>query len=77
VAGMRVVEVGRFRAATDSGRMVAIIQYQEYIPAGTLPDPDAEVEGLQYFRTSAGQNVNWIDSDTYVIVGTGEVVRRT
>ena len=41
----RELETSRFTAKTDTGKEYIIVQYQEYISAATLNDPNAEIEG--------------------------------
>ncbi|KAA3642802.1 MAG: hypothetical protein DWQ07_19955 [Chloroflexi bacterium] len=72
----RIQEIGRFVAQSDSGQEYTIVQYQEFIDAGARDDPNAEVPGLKSMKTTTGLHVNYIDSDTFKIVPTGEVVRR-
>jgi len=72
----REIEVGRFSVKTDKGKKYTIIQYQEYIQAPTYDNPNAEIQGLKRLVTTTGLSVNYIDSDTYKIVETNEVVHR-
>lgn len=72
----REVETGRFLAKTDTGKAYTIIQYQEYISAGSSSDPHAEVEGLKRLSTSTGLHVNHIDPKTFKVVETDEIVRK-
>lgn len=69
-------EIDRFTATADSGKTYTIIIFQEYIPSGTLDSPHDMIEGLKSVLTSSGARVNRIDSDTYQIVQTGEIVRK-
>ena len=69
-------EIDRFNAKADSGKMYTITIYQEYIPAGTLDSPHDMIEGPKSVFTSSGDRVNRIDSETYQIVQTGEIVYR-
>jgi hypothetical protein len=46
----RTREIGRFFAKTDSGKEYEIIQYQDYIDASTMDNPNAEVPGKNVCR---------------------------
>jgi hypothetical protein len=68
-------EVERFIAKTDKGKEYTIIHYQEYLTANDF-DGEDEIEGLEGYTTSEGLFVNRIDSKTFQIVETNEVVRK-
>lgn len=72
----REIETDRFLVKTDTGKEYTIVQYQEYISAASFDDPQAEVEGLKRLSTSTGLDVNYIDSKTFKVVETNEVVRK-
>ncbi|MDO8531902.1 MAG: hypothetical protein Q7T26_07015 [Dehalococcoidia bacterium] len=72
----REVEAGRFRVVTDDGRLFVIVEYQEFIPVGTLTSRHEEIPGMKRLATSTGFHVNFIDSTTFEIVETGERVRK-
>ena len=72
----REVMVNRFLAQTDNGKRYTIFEYQEYIPAASLPHPNAEIPSLKRWDTSTGRHVNNIDSETFQIVEADEVVRK-
>lgn len=72
----RTVETDRFLVKGDGGRTYTIVQHQEFISAGTLPNPRAEVAGLKSWATSTGLTVDTIDRETFEIVETGERVRK-
>ncbi|NQT05426.1 MAG: hypothetical protein HQ577_05390 [Dehalococcoidia bacterium] len=72
----RTVEIDRFIAKTDTGKEYTILVYQEFIPAGSFDNPQAEIEGLKSLSTSTGLHVNYIDSKTFKVVETNEIIRK-
>ena len=72
----RIKETDRFLTKTDTGKEYVIIQYQEYIDASTARDPNAEIPGIKDLRTINGLHVNYIDSKTFKVVETNEIVRK-
>jgi hypothetical protein len=73
---MRRVEVNRFDAKSQSGKLYIIIEYQEQISATGFGNPNNIHKGLKSWVTSEEQLVNQIDSETYQILGTNEIVRK-
>jgi len=69
-------ETGNFLAETDSGKQYRIFQFQEYIDASSAGHPNDTISGLKFMRTSEGFHVNFIDSVTFKIVETNEIVRK-
>ena len=72
----RIQEIERFSTRIDNGKEYIIIQYQEYIDASSFDNPNAEIEGLKSLRTDDGLHVNFIDSKTFKVVETNEIVRK-
>ena len=72
----RKVEVDRFVAKTDNGKEHIIIKYQEYISEKTVDGVVHEIEDLLLFITTDGFHVNSIDSKTFEVVETNEIVRK-
>jgi len=70
----REIEMDRFMVKTVNGKKYTIVQYQEFVSAGTMGDPHAEVAGLKSLFTSTGLHVNYIDPKTFKIVETDEIV---
>ena len=70
------IEIGRFQARSDSGKQYTIIEYQQYISAAGFDDPHAQVAGLKRFCTSTRRAVTYIDSKTFKINKTNEIVRK-
>ncbi len=72
----REIETDHFLVKTDSGKEYTIVQYQEYIDAGSFDDQHAEIPSLKSLFTTTGLHVNYIDSKTFKIVETNEIVRK-
>jgi hypothetical protein len=73
---MRRVEINRFDAKSQSGKLYTIIEYQEQVSATGFGNPNNIHKGLKSWVTSEEQSVNQIDSETYQILGTNEIVRK-
>lgn len=69
-------EIGRFFAKTDNGKEYQIVEYQKYIDASTMDSPNEEIPGIKRMQTTDGLHVNYIDSETFKIVETNEIVRK-
>ena len=67
----REVETGRYRAKTADGKEYIIVQYQEFVSAAI-----GEIPGMKRLRTSDGLDVTYIDSETFMIVATNEVIKK-
>jgi hypothetical protein len=69
-------QIGSFQAKSDSGQLYTVIELQEYdsvlISTGTI----VETEGLKKWQTSTGSLLKQIDSETYQIATTNEIVRK-
>lgn len=72
----RTVEIGRFRAKSDSGKEYTIVEFQDFLSARTHDNPYGEVAGLKELRTTTGLFVNFINDNTFKIVTTGEILHR-
>jgi hypothetical protein len=72
----RKVELGRFVAKTDKGKEYIIIKYQDYISERNFNGEVFEIEDLLDFRTTNGFHVNSIDSKTFEIVETNDIVQK-
>lgn len=69
------MQSSRFIARSDSGKEYIIVKHQEYIQIDCCNSPQ-QLEGLFSYRTSNGDRVNCIDSETFQIVATNEIVRK-
>jgi hypothetical protein len=59
----------------DDGTEYEVFEFQEYQDASTF-DGEGSIKGLKSLRLSNGRHVNWIDDDTFQIVGSGTIIRR-
>ena len=70
-------QTDEFDAESEDGRRFRILVYTTMIDASSMSNPNAApIEGLKRACTSDGQNCNWIDDDTFEIVGLGLQVKR-
>lgn len=60
-----------FEAVGTDGQAYTILEWTNLIPAGTMTDPHAVIEGLKTLRTTNGLSVNRLDKGKYQIVQTG------
>ena len=72
----RTEEVDRFKVKNESEKEYIIIKYQEYIKAGSGDQPNDEIPGRKIFLTYDGALVNYINSKTFEIFATKEIVRK-
>ena len=72
----RTRKTGHFVAKAEDGTTVTIDEFTDFIDAGGMGDPNAEVEGLKTLRTPDGMHVNVLGDGEYEIVETGVKVRR-
>ena len=68
----REIEIDRFTAKSDSGKLCIIFVYQQYINAGTINNSQREIQSAKRYATLHGFHVNIIDSETFEIVETHE-----
>jgi len=73
---MQEVESNRFRDKIEDGREYTIIEYQLFVRAPSFTEPNAEVAGKPRLATSTGLTVTSIDSETFKIVQTDEIIRK-
>jgi hypothetical protein len=71
----RKMEIRRFFAKNYLGILHTIIEYQEYISNATLSNPNSEMLGLKSWTTATGIDVDQIDSKTYKVCDTNEIIR--
>lgn len=64
------------RCEDDQGNQYQVEEWQEFIDAGHMRDPNARIPGMKELRLSDGSPVNFIDSDTFKIVRTDAIIRR-
>jgi hypothetical protein len=68
----REIEIDRFTAKSDSGKLCIILVYQQYIGAATIENPQREIPSAKRYATLHGFHVNTIDSETFEIAETQE-----
>lgn len=73
----RIDTIERFPATDPDGNTYQIIVRQEIIGAASLDDPHAEVPGMKSVYLSDGSRVNRIDANTFEIIQTGTIIKRT
>ncbi len=69
-------KTAEFLVEDEGGKRYLIIEFQTFIPAGTLEDANAMIPGLRRFCTPEGFAVNHIEDDLYEIVHLGITARR-
>lgn len=67
--------IARHQMQSDDGTRYEVLEYQEFLDAGTKDGPDW-VPGLKRLVLANGRHLNHIDDDTFQIVVTGQIVRR-
>jgi hypothetical protein len=73
---MQKEEINRYRCIGDSGREYTVIEYQHIIRTQLKSGPPQDVLGTKEWFLSDGQDVNYIDDNTFQIVLTDEFVRK-
>ena len=73
---LRIVEVDRFNAKSDSGKVYTLITYQDFLPAQSKEDPVGQAAGPKSLLTSTGFRVKIINPQTFEIIATGETLHR-
>ena len=61
-----------FTARGEDGREVTLYEYTEVVPAPTMGDPDATLDGMPSYKTEDGESVNSNGNGIYEIVNSGE-----
>jgi hypothetical protein len=69
-------EINRYRCIGDSGREYIVIEHQNFTRFQPLNDPPQDVPGTKGWILSDGQDVNFIDENTFQIVMTDEFIRK-
>lgn len=63
-----------FTAYDEAGNEYTVEIFVEIHDAGTLEEPNAEVEGLRQLKTTSGDHVNRIEEGKYEILQAGAVI---
>lgn len=69
-------ERSRFQANGESGRVFTVIEFEEYREIRSLNGPDQIVPGLRRISLADGSPLEVIDTDTFKIVETDEIIRK-
>jgi len=72
----RIEKIDQFWAKSDSGNNYEINVFQEFIDASDANNPNNEIPGLKFMRTSDGMHINFIDSENFMIVELGITVHK-
>jgi hypothetical protein len=72
----RTKKTREFVAQAEDGTTVTIEEFTDFVHAGGMGDPNAEVEGLKSLVTTDGMHVNVLGEGEYEIVESGLKVRR-
>jgi hypothetical protein len=72
----REVEIGRFKVKSDEGKEYTIIQYQDYMMDRKAAELTANIEGFKRLTTEEEFHIHAIDSATFKIFETGEIVKK-
>lgn len=67
--------MGKYIARSNDGCTYPVIEYQEFIDAGTKSGDDW-IPGMKYFELNDGSKLNWIDERTWEIVADGTILKR-
>ena len=71
------VEIDRFAAKSDTGKLCIIVVFQQYIEVATLRNPHGEIPSLKRYATLNGFHVNTTsDSEAFEVVETQEMIRK-
>lgn len=73
---VRIRETGRFQAVDDSGARHTVVEFTEFLDAGTLDRPGQRVPGLRSYKLLNGDHVNVHDDGTLEHVASGRRLRR-
>lgn len=72
---INMIEIDRFVAKTNEGKEYIIVLYQDYIHTEDFQGSE-DVEGQSQYLTPTGGLVNQLDSETFQILDTNEIVRK-
>ena len=70
----RIIKTDKFIVQSADGRQFEVVEYTEYIAAGTPSDPLAERPGSTEYRTLDGLHLKVVKDDTFEIVELGLLV---
>jgi hypothetical protein len=70
----RIEETDRFECVDEDGNSYPIIEFTEFVEAGTWGGRGGELEGNKFFELEDGAPVNRINAGEFRIVGSGKVL---
>lgn len=73
---MAQLEINRFRAQHKDGRIVTVIERQEQVPFRNLNGQITYHRGTTTLTLDGGGYVSQIDSETFKIIDTDEIIRK-
>lgn len=69
-------EIGRFAAQDDAGNVYTIVESQKVVQARMLSGQINRAMGSKELRLISGEGVNYVDDETFQIVGSRATIRR-
>lgn len=69
--------IERIQCQREDGSPAEVQIYQDFGPAGTMGNPQAQVAGMKECRLSDGTPVNYVDAQTFKVFDTGQLLKRT
>lgn len=70
-------EIDRFQAKDDDGQLFTVVEYQHMIEVTPISGPTSIVKGTKEMLLTNGHSVEYIDDETFKVVETGKLIRRT
>jgi hypothetical protein len=68
--------IARHIAESDDGEAFEVLEYQHYTERRMLSGKQMSVPTVREYVLSDGRDVNWIDSETFKIVETDQIIRK-
>lgn len=69
-------EIDRFQARSDKGRIYTVIKYQTMITFKPVSGPSSKAKGGYDYALQNGDPVSEIDSSTFKVLLTDEIIRK-
>lgn len=69
-----VRHIGSFEANDSTGNSRTVHVFTDIISAGSMGNPNAELEGIKSLETADGLSVNFLGKGKYQVVQTGEIL---
>jgi hypothetical protein len=71
-------EIQRFKARDQGGQGYEVVIYQEFLEHRSMDSEFSDwIPGLKSIELADGSPINFIDQDSFLIVATGQVIRRS